>query len=117
MGLLIQVVVGVAYAIVLEWLIHKYILHHPKLGKKKGSVFSFHFKGHHGAARRNQFYDLDYASYRWTSEQTSLLLFFLPHLILVQWFPIFIVTILVMTLRYYIIHQCQHRDPKWCGNN
>lgn len=117
MGLLIQIVVGVAYAIVLEWVIHRYILHHPKWGKKKGSIFSFHFKGHHGSARRNQFFDPDYASYSWTPEQTSLLLFFLPHLLLVQWFPAFIVTILIMTLRYYIIHQCQHRDPKWCIEN
>ena len=50
-----QVLAGILAASFIEWTVHKHILH--ELGKKKVSIFSFHWGKHHAAARRNAFLD------------------------------------------------------------
>jgi hypothetical protein len=52
---------GVFYGSFLEHFIHKYLFH--RLGRKRGSIFSFHLRGHHLEARRNGFVDKRF-SYR-----------------------------------------------------
>ena len=50
--------IGLAYANLSEWAIHKYVLH--GLGKKPGSFWSFHWHEHHRAARANGHHDAAY---------------------------------------------------------
>ena len=53
--ILFQILAGIFAASFIEWTVHKHILH--ELGKKKVSIFSFHWGKHHAAARRNGFVD------------------------------------------------------------
>ena len=46
------------YSNILEWFIHKHILH--GLGKNKNSFWSFHWHNHHKNARKSDNYDEDY---------------------------------------------------------
>ena len=46
---------GVLYAQVMEWVIHRFVLH--GMGRKRGHPLSFHFHQHHRAARLNHFRD------------------------------------------------------------
>ena len=50
--------IGLAYANLSEWAIHKYVLH--GLGKKPGSFWSFHWHEHHRAARAHNHHDPSY---------------------------------------------------------
>jgi hypothetical protein len=50
-----QLILGLVLASLLEWVVHKYFLHN--LGKKKASLFSFHWGVHHRQARKNKFLD------------------------------------------------------------
>jgi hypothetical protein len=49
-------VIGFLYGSFLEYWAHRYVFH--KLGRKKGSVWSYHLKGHHKLSRRDGFIDL-----------------------------------------------------------
>ncbi len=109
------IVLGLVYANILEWLIHKHVLH--GLGKSKKSVFSFHWKRHHKASRQCDFYDEDYATvFSWNGNSKEIfgLLF-----LLVVHFPLYFVAIwLYLTLcyscaNYYYKHRRSHRDPQW----
>ena len=51
----VQVLIGIITASFTEWTLHKHVLH--ELGKKKVSIFSFHWGVHHAQARRNGFKD------------------------------------------------------------
>jgi hypothetical protein len=59
-GYVIGLPLGLVYANAMEWGIHKYILHGRKLGKKRGTFWSFHFHRHHRQSRQNAFHDPDY---------------------------------------------------------
>jgi len=48
--------VGIIYANMIEYSIHRYLFH--GLGKKKNSMFAFHLRGHHLISRKNNFIDL-----------------------------------------------------------
>jgi hypothetical protein len=50
-----QFILGLVMANLLEWIVHKFFLHN--LGKKKTSLFSFHWGVHHREARKNGFAD------------------------------------------------------------
>ena len=53
--MIVQIILGIFAASFLEWTVHKHILH--ELGKKKVSIFSFHWGVHHATARKNNFVD------------------------------------------------------------
>jgi hypothetical protein len=52
---MLQFALGLLLANLLEWIVHKYFLHN--LGKKRASLFSFHWGVHHREARKNGFLD------------------------------------------------------------
>ena len=58
MWYVLAAVLGILYASLLEWLIHKYILH--GLGKNKESYWAFHWHEHHKACRKNEGLDPHY---------------------------------------------------------
>src|SRR5690349_12930470 len=57
------VALGLLHANAVEWLTHKYLLH--GLGKKRGSLFRFHWAQHHRIARKNAMYDRTYHEPFW----------------------------------------------------
>ena len=58
MGYVFAIIFGFLYAMLLEWLLHKYILH--GLGKNKKSYWAFHWHSHHKACRKNKNFDENY---------------------------------------------------------
>jgi len=107
------------YANLLEWVLHKHILH--GLGKNKKSSWSSHWNVHHKKSRKNDFYDDDYKK-SWTSagsrsEIIGLILLALLHSLILFVLPAFYVGVLCGGFRYYFIHKKAHLDPEWAKNN
>lgn len=114
---LAQIVLAFIYSLFLEWAIHKYVLHN--LGKKRGSLFSFHFFEHHSQSRRNNFSDPAYDKFNLKidsgsgKELISLTLLTLAHLPLLFIFPWAFLTLLLCVGHYFVIHIKSHRYPQW----
>jgi sterol desaturase/sphingolipid hydroxylase (fatty acid hydroxylase superfamily) len=115
-----QISLGILYAQVLEWNIHKYLLH--SMGTKKDSHFSFHFKEHHRTSRKLGFHDPSYEGrpILWNAsakELLSLLLLGILHSPLLLVSPIFLLAAMGYSLHYYRLHKKSHVDPAWCRLN
>jgi len=113
---MIGVPVGLAYSNMLEWAIHKYLLH--GWGKRRRSFWRFHFFDHHRASRQNEFRDADYAEsvFQWNAqgkEALTLTLGTLAHLPLAPIAPFFTATVFYSSVRYYRMHRRSHLDPEW----
>ena len=110
MEFVLQVLIAWLYSHLLEWLVHKYILHNPRLKKP----FKNHFGRHHKISRKNHMVDdCDQSESTLSFEKRYLVLGSLLHLPLVFFFIYSYVTLLVCACSYYIIHQRAHRDIVW----
>ncbi len=103
--MLIQILLGVLTASFLEWIVHKHILH--ELGKKKVSIFSFHWGVHHANARRNGFLD------KGVSNREVFGIFALCALASPVWFilPFMYYTMFSHAMIYLVIHNVAHKYP------
>jgi sterol desaturase/sphingolipid hydroxylase (fatty acid hydroxylase superfamily) len=114
--MLIQFVVGLVYANLTEWLVHKYILH--GLGKRKGTFWSFHWHEHHHNSRKSKFYDVSYMQPFYSGSRFREILgtvcLMLTHIWLVVWFPWFILTTWCYAGVYLWAHRKSHLEPEWC---
>lgn len=115
MNILIQVLLGVLFANLVEVLAHKYILH--GLGKKKNSFFSHHWVHHH-MARKWKFYDPLYLLPFWNWDhrfKEVLGIVLLCILVFPFWFyfKIFAITLWVYALSYIVLHKYMHMYPKF----
>jgi len=109
-----QLIGGFIYGHLLEWAIHKYILH--DLGKKKTGPLSFHFSEHHRNSRKNGFYDAVYEKLAWDAggkELLALMFLVLPHLLLINIAPWFVAVNVISAIRYHTVHKRAHLDPSW----
>ena len=102
-----QFALGLFLANLLEWLVHKHLLHN--MGKKKGSIFSFHWGTHHRTARKFNFLDKN-ISLREVVLVSILCLIFFPLFFILPWLykAMFIHAIVYLEVHYY-----SHRNPKW----
>ena len=111
------VVLGTIYAQLLEFLLHKYVLHGKRLGKKKNNFFSFHWKEHHKKSRKNGFYDEDYEGPRtWNAagkEVASLAFLTLLHTPVLLFSPLLFSSLVSSAATYYTIHRYSHLNPEW----
>lgn len=109
-------ILGIIFGNLLEFLVHKYILH--KLGKNKKSFFSSHWHRHHRDVRRNNFYDISYKNIlsknsHAKKEIIQILILFL------LFFPIFFIQkyfyfgMIVNGILYFVIHRYIHLNPKF----
>ncbi len=107
------------YANFVEVLAHAFFLH--KLGKKKGSIFAFHWHTHHKTCRTNDMMDPIYSS-TWFSkdrlfEVVAILILLGVHAVLFWFVPAAIAGMTVYLLLYYNIHKICHVYPglakKW----
>ena len=109
---IVTIILAFVYSHIIEWIMHKHILH--GLGKNKNNFWSFHWHNHHKKARKNRFYDEDYLS-GWSGpplkEKTGLLLLILLHSPLVLVAPVFFTTLVFCAIRYYRIHRYAHLHP------
>jgi len=104
--LTVAIVLGsLLYANFVELLVHKYLFH--KLGKKKNSVFAFHLRDHHVAAKRENFSDP-----RTTArEKFGILFLAILHLPLLKVSVASYVAICFYGALFLLIHNLQHRNP------
>jgi sterol desaturase/sphingolipid hydroxylase (fatty acid hydroxylase superfamily) len=99
---------GFVYAQLLEWLIHKHLLH--RLGKdRKNKFFAYHFYEHHRTSRNNLFYDNPSSK-----ETLSILLLLLLHLPISMFSFALYGGVFAGALRYYYVHRRAHLEPEWC---
>lgn len=117
---IIQIIIGLLYANMMEWVLHNLILH--KIGKNKKSFFSFHWHGHHKNSRKQKFYDSDYEASIWTwnargKEALGLFIVWLLHTWTFFLFPIFAITITYCVINYYFTHKWAHQHPGWAKKN
>jgi hypothetical protein len=118
---LISVPAGLFYANLVEWLIHKYLLH--GVGANRASFWSFHWHDHHQEARKQNMFDSQYVQplLIWRSPQVkeaaSVAAIALVHLPLLPFFPVFTVIVVASAARYYFVHRRAHMDHEWGKKN
>jgi hypothetical protein len=113
---MLGVALGLAYANAGEWLLHKYVLH--RLGRRRGSFYSYHWHEHHRQVRQHGLLDPTYARspFGWHAhgkEALSLAGLALLHLPLAGAAPLFTATVLYGIVDYYRKHRRAHLDPAW----
>jgi len=111
MDIFVGVLLGLLYGNFIEWFAHKHVLH--GLGKKRSSIWSFHFHEHHKLVRQHNGRDPQYLSFDLSSEIRALSLLTIIHLPLLFFFPVFAVTLIVHAALYYALHRKSHLDPNW----
>ena len=111
---MLQVGVAWFYSHVLEYILHKHVLHDRKVSP---SWFKFHFGEHHFASRQNHMIDSKYDRFfkNWWKDQEVWGLAFLGALHFPLWwfFPIAYYTLLACGVSYYMVHRSCHRDHEW----
>jgi len=113
---MIGIPLGLLYANAGEWAIHKYVLHGR--GRKKGSVWQFHWHEHHQEVRRNGHHHEAYERPLWgwngqTKEALGLAALAAAHVPLLPVAPFFAGTVLYSMVNYYRVHKRSHLDPEW----
>ena len=111
---LLMIPLALIYSIILEWIIHKYVLH--GLGKNKKSFWAFHWHSHHKTCRKNKNSDVNYkfpVGIPIKKEIMSLILLAFLHFPL--WFisKTFYITLICCATRYFYMHRKSHVDTAW----
>ncbi len=110
-------ILGLAYANMGEWLVHKYILH--GLGKNPHSFWAYHWHEHHAICFKNDMFDPGYQTLvltTWnaqTKELAVLVCVMLLHVPLFIFFPAFTSAVYVSLAIYYYKHRKAHINPTW----
>ena len=109
-------VLGMLHANAVEWVVHKYVLH--GLGRKKGSLWRFHWAQHHRIARKNGMYDKSYEQPFWVwnargKEIAGILGLALLHLPLIHVAPWFTAAVMFSSGNYLYRHRKAHVDVEW----
>ncbi len=103
------------YALIFEYVAHKYILHNYKIFKVP---FKNHFKIHHGNSRKNKMYDAGYekivSSY---FEIASLVVILILHAPLIFFSKFFYFCLFLNLSHYYFVHRKSHIDVEWGKKN
>ena len=105
--ILIQVLLGILYANILEYSIHRYLFH--GLGKSSSSIFAFHLRGHHMVARKNDFYDTRLSRF----ETLGMLLLVFIHTPVMFLFPAFYYSTAAYAVLFILIHNVLHRNANF----
>ncbi len=107
--MLLQIIVAWVYSHVLEYILHRYLLHDPK----RKTFFKEHFGSHHKLARKNLMIDEKYCGsldIKNDPEIKGLIVLFVLH------FPVYFISfyaylmLLVCGLSYYLQHRWAHQS-------
>jgi len=116
---LLCIPLAIVYSHILEWVLHKYVLH--GLGKNKKSPWASHWHTHHRRSRQNNNYDEDYikgfSDRTVRSEILGLGFLSIMHIPTIMISPLFYFSLVVCGIRYYLIHKRSHLDPEWAKKN
>jgi len=108
--------IGMLYANAAEWYIHKNLLHGA--GKKRESLWSFHFHEHHQASRKHDMVDTDYERspfglHAQGKELIGVAALAAVHTPLFVVAPFFTSAVVFSAVNYYRRHKRSHQDPTW----
>ena len=104
---------GIIYGQWVEWILHKKL---HKIGRKRESAFSYHFRSHHRISRQNMFFDSSYEGKGegMRKELRDIVLLFTLHLPVLFFLPAFFVGSIVHGGLYFFLHRKCHLEPEWC---
>lgn len=113
---MIGIPLGLVTANAVEWVVHKHVLH--GMGKKRGTFWSFHFHGHHGSVRRNDYYDPNYERFplglhAQGKEAWALIASSVAVAPLFPVAPFYVGTLWYSAANYYRVHKKSHLHPAW----
>lgn len=99
-----------------EWAIHRFLLH--GLGRRRASVWHYHWNRHHRLARSHGMVDPDYRGWplRWNTHGKEVLLILgavLAHGPLAGMAPAYVAGVYFALGCYYVRHRKAHLDPAW----
>ena len=108
--------IGLLYSNAVEWVTHRDLLH--GLGKRKGSMWGFHWWGHHRASRRYGMVDPEYHEPIWNwnargKEIAGVAAIVATHTPLFWVAPYFTAAVWYSGANYLYRHTRAHRDPAW----
>jgi hypothetical protein len=112
-----QFILGLVYANLGEWLMHRYILH--GLGRDPQSFWAYHWHEHHAVCLKHNMIDpgyqrLDFCSWNiQTKELAALAAIIMGHMPLFLLSPIFAVALYTSLALYYYRHRKAHLDSEW----
>ena len=116
MSIILQFILGFFYSHVLEWLLHKHILHNHK--RKK--YFRSHFGDHHKTSRKLWMIDMKYhqkLSFQGDPEIKGLIFLGILHLPIAVWYPWAYAALLISAVEYWWVHRRAHLDVFWARKN
>tara|TARA_A100001011_G_scaffold268834_1_gene277963 strand:+ start:983 stop:1444 length:462 start_codon:yes stop_codon:yes gene_type:complete len=105
---LLGILVGILYANMLEYVIHRFLFH--GFGKSRSSIFAFHLRDHHIVSKRNGFYDGRVSRNELVGMPIAILLH-TPFYFLVS--PAFFWTVSIYGVLFVVIHNALHRNPEF----
>tara|TARA_Y100001970_G_scaffold261537_1_gene344776 strand:- start:46 stop:594 length:549 start_codon:yes stop_codon:yes gene_type:complete len=114
--MLFQICFAWLYSHLLEWFLHKHVLHKPK--RKKW--FKTHFGEHHKSAKKLLMVDPKYIgkiSMTGDPEIKGLLLLGLMHVPVFFFWPVAYITLLFCAFSYWIQHRWAHRNMTFAREN
>ena len=115
MGILLSAVAAIAIGSLIEWLVHKFILHNFNIKQ----LSRCHFGIHHRKARQNEGYDENYIVFpprSWDKGQYEIVSLIIgvtiasPIALIAPWVWIFLG---VHAMAYYYLHRKMHLNPTW----
>ena len=107
MILFLQIFVGILYANLVEYLVHRFLFHGH--GRKSSSPFGFHLREHHRISRLNGFID-ERVSQNELIGLPILILLHSPFLLIAV--PFFY-TLVAYSALFIIVHNMLHRNPRF----
>jgi sterol desaturase/sphingolipid hydroxylase (fatty acid hydroxylase superfamily) len=114
MTFLFTIFLAFIYGNIIEWVLHRYILH--GWGKNKKSPFSFHWYSHHKICRKNNNYDPYYnnpKSIVVSKEKLGLYFLVILHIPVYFISPVFFIAVALYAIYYYRTHKRMHLDTQW----
>lgn len=111
---------GWIWATVIEYVIHRWIFH--GVGKKRSSIFSFHWHAHHKDSRKGKMLERCYIEREWawngyTREVAAMVFLATIHIPVLFLSPAFTFGVWAWCLAYHWVHRKTHVDPQWARDH
>ena len=115
-SIVLQVAIAWAYSHVLEYCLHRWLLHN----RKRKQWFKNHFGDHHRIARKNMMLDSkahDSIQIAGDPEIKGLLALALLHAPVVILWPFAYAMLIVASCTYFLVHRRAHQDFRWARSS
>ena len=111
-GIMLQVAIAWAYSHVLEYCLHRWLLHN----RNRKTWFRNHFGNHHRIARKNMMLDsksLDVVQVTGDPEVKGLIVLAGVHMPVAFLWPFGYAVLVISSFTYFFVHRRAHQDFRW----